>query len=128
MKILKEEDSGPAVMHCFTDTLETAEAAIDLGCLISFSGIITFKNASDLRAVVQALPLNRLLIETDAPYLAPVPFRGQSNFPEYVIYVAQKVAELKEVSLETVIEATSSNFKQLFGWPYSDSGVATSIE
>ena len=117
IKILREEAAGPAIMHCFTETLEIAEAAIDLGCLISFSGIITFKNAEDLRCVAKQLPLESILIETDAPYLAPMPFRGKPNFPEYVVYVAKKLAEIKEISVEQVAQETSANFKRLFGWP-----------
>ena len=117
LKILREEAAGPAIMHCFTETLEIAEAAIDLGCLISFSGIITFKNAEDLRRVAKQVPLESILIETDAPYLAPMPFRGKPNFPEYVVYVAEKLAEIKEISVEQVAQETSANFKRLFGWP-----------
>ncbi len=102
------------VMHCFTETLSMAEQAMDLGFYISFSGIITFKNADELREVVKAVPLERILIETDAPYLTPVPKRGKANYPAYVRYVAEKVAQIKELSLEQVAIATTSNYHKLF--------------
>lgn len=102
------------VMHCFTETWEMAKQAIDLNFYISFSGIITFGNAKDLRDVVQNVPLERMLIETDSPYLAPVPFRGKSNEPAYVRYVAEQVAAIKNVSFETVAEQTTKNFFDLF--------------
>ncbi len=102
------------VMHCFTEDLDMAKRAIDLGFLISISGIVTFRNADALRAVVQALPLESLLVETDAPWLAPVPFRGKTNEPKYVVEVAQKVAELKGVTLDAVATQTSKNFFSLF--------------
>lgn len=102
------------VMHCFTEDLDMAKRAIDLGFLISISGIVTFRNADELRAVVQALPLDRLLVETDAPWLAPVPFRGKPNEPKFVVEVAQKVAELKGVDLDTVAQQTTANFFNLF--------------
>ena len=91
-----------------------AKAALDFNYYISFSGITTFKNAQELRDVVKAIPLERILIETDAPYLAPVPHRGKKNEPKYVVEVAQCVADLKGVSLEQVAETTSENFYQLF--------------
>jgi TatD DNase family protein len=102
------------VFHCFTGSLELAKSAIDLGFFVSFSGIITFKKADDLRAVVRYLPLDRLLIETDCPFLAPIPFRGKRNEPSYVVEVARCIAGVKEVSLEEVALQTSHNFKDLF--------------
>jgi len=102
------------VLHCFTESLDMAMQALDLNYMISFSGIITFKNAEELREVVKAVPLERLLIETDSPYLAPVPYRGKQNQPAYVVEVAQCVADLKGVSLETVARVSSENFYRLF--------------
>lgn len=102
------------VLHCFTETLEMAKQAMDLGFYISISGIATFKNASELREVVKALPLDRLLVETDAPYLAPVPHRGKENQPAYVKDVAEFIAKLKGVSLEEVASVTTKNFYDLF--------------
>ena len=119
--ILKEEGEGidatnraGGVFHCFTESQEVARAALDLGFYISFSGILTFKTAADIRAVATFVPLDRILIETDSPYLAPVPYRGKTNNPSYVPYVAKLVAELKGQSLETIAEATSRNFEDLF--------------
>ena len=121
LAILKEEGEGAemanragGVFHCFTESQDVARAALDLGFYISFSGILTFKTASDLREVVQFVPLDRILIETDSPYLAPVPYRGKTNNPSYVPYVAKLIAELKGQSLETIANATSLNFEQLF--------------
>lgn len=120
LAILHEEGQGGAfspatgVFHCFTETLEVARAALDLGFYISFSGILTFKNAADLREVAAFVPLDRLLIETDSPYLAPVPYRGKTNNPSYVPLVAQQVASLRGLSVEAVAEATSLNFERLF--------------
>ena len=102
------------VMHCFTETWEMAEAALELGFYISFSGIVTFNSAGDLREVVRQVPLERLLVETDSPWLAPVPHRGKQNEPQYVLEVAQCVAELKGVSLEQLAEITTQNFHRLF--------------
>ena len=102
------------VMHCFTETWEMAAAALELGFYISFSGIVTFNSASDLREVVRQVPLERLLVETDSPWLAPVPHRGKQNEPQYVLEVAQCVAELKGVSLEQLAEITTQNFHRLF--------------
>jgi TatD DNase family protein len=119
--ILKEEGedggagSAGGVFHCFTETAEVARAALDRGFHISFSGILTFKNAQDLRDVAAFVPLDRLLIETDSPYLAPVPFRGKTNNPSYVPYVARQVAEIKQLSTERIGEVTSANFERLFG-------------
>jgi TatD DNase family protein len=118
--ILKEEGedgsagSAGGVFHCFTETAEVARAALDLGFYISFSGILTFKSAADLREVARFVPLERMLIETDSPYLAPVPYRGKTNNPSYVPYVAQQIAELRGLRPEQVGELTSRNFEQLF--------------
>jgi len=120
LAILKEEGEdgslGQAggVFHCFTETKEVARAALDLGFYISFSGILTFKTAGDIREVARFVPLDRMLIETDSPYLAPMPYRGKTNNPSYVPLVAQQIAELKQQSLEAIAEATSRNFEQLF--------------
>jgi TatD DNase family protein len=116
LAILAEEGGGASrgVFHCFTETAEVARAALDLGFLISFSGILTFKNAADLREVARFVPLDRCLIETDSPYLAPVPHRGKTNTPAWVPHVAQQVAELKGLPVEAVARATRANFEQLF--------------
>ena len=120
LAILKEEGEGAestragGVFHCFTESMAVAKAALDMGFYISFSGILTFKTAADLREVAQFVPLDRMLIETDSPYLAPVPHRGKTNNPSYVPYVAQLLAELKGEDLETIAQATSQNFEQLF--------------
>ena len=105
------------VMHCFTETWEMAEAAIELGFYISFSGIVTFKSAEELREVVRRVPLDRILVETDSPWLAPVPHRGKQNEPQYVREVAETVADLKGVSLEQLAEITTQNFHRLFRIP-----------
>ena len=102
------------VLHCFTESWEMARAALDLNFYISFSGIITFKNATALREVVARVPLERMLVETDAPYLAPVPYRGKKNEPKYVVEVAQCVAEIKGLSFEEVVTRTAGNFDTLF--------------
>ncbi len=117
--VLKSAGAGRVrgVMHCFTETLTMAKQALDLGFYISFSGIITFKNAEAIRQVCQYCPLDRLLVETDSPYLAPVPYRGKPNEPAHVHHVAQQVATLKGVSLEAVTEQTSANVARLFNWP-----------
>jgi len=118
--ILKEEGedgsagSAGGVFHCFTETGDVARAALDLGFYISFSGILTFKSAADLREVAAFVPLDRLLIETDSPYLAPVPYRGKTNNPSYVPYVARQLAELRQMPVEAVAELTSANFERLF--------------
>jgi TatD DNase family protein len=119
LAILSEEGAGRAtgVFHCFTETAAVARAALDLGFFISFSGILTFKNAADLREVARFVPLDRCLIETDSPYLAPVPYRGKQNRPGLVPYVARQVAEIKGVSVEAVAQATSRNFECLFSVP-----------
>ena len=100
--------------HCFTETREVARAALDLGFHISFSGILTFKNAQDLRDVAAFVPMDRLLIETDSPYLAPTPFRGKTNNPSYVPFVAKQIAEIKACPIEEIARVTSRNFEQLF--------------
>jgi TatD DNase family protein len=117
LAIMREERAGEAggVMHCFTETWEVAEAAIDLGFHISFSGIVTFRNAQQLKEVARRVPLERMLIETDSPYLAPVPFRGKTNQPAYVRHVAEEIARLRDIPLEQVAGATSANFFGLFG-------------
>jgi len=118
--ILREEgeDGSPGsaggVFHCFTETAAVARAALDLGFYISFSGILTFKNAADLREVAAFVPPDRMLIETDSPYLAPVPFRGKTNNPSLVPYVARQIAEVRGMAVEAVGELTSRNFERLF--------------
>jgi len=116
ISIMKEEGASAAagVMHCFTESYEMAKKAIDLGFYISFSGIITFKNAETLRETVKKIPIENILIETDSPYLAPVPNRGKLNEPSNVKYVAEKIAELKGISIEKVAEITTNNFFKLF--------------
>ena len=118
--ILKEEGedgsagSAGGVFHCFTETADVARAALDLGFYISFSGILTFKSAADLRDVAAFVPLDRMLIETDSPYLAPVPYRGKTNNPSYVPYVAAQIGQLRGMTAEQVGELTSRNFERLF--------------
>ena len=116
LSVLREEGGGQArgVFHCFTETAEVARAALDLGFYISFSGILTFKTAVDLRAVASFVPLDRCLIETDSPYLAPVPYRGKVNSPAYVPWVARQLAGIKGLDVEEVAAATSRNFELLF--------------
>jgi TatD DNase family protein len=114
VRLLREEGAEAGVFHCFTESMEVARAALDLGFYISFSGILTFKNAADLREVAAWVPLDRCLIETDSPYLAPVPYRGKTNNPAYVPFVARQIAELKGLSVEEVAQATSDNFERLF--------------
>jgi TatD DNase family protein len=115
IRIMREEAEGcGGVMHCFTEDWPMAQQALDLGFYISFSGIITFKNAEDLRDVVKQVPLDRLLIETDSPYLAPVPHRGKPNQPRYVSHVAECVAELRGMSREEIAELTRENFYRCF--------------
>lgn len=104
----------PALIHCFTSSKNLARKMLDIGLYISMSGIITFKNAADLQEIVKYVPLNRLLIETDAPYLAPTPMRGKQNEPAFVRYVAEKVAELKNITSREVANVTTDNFKTLF--------------
>ncbi|APV51041.1 DNAase [Betaproteobacteria bacterium GR16-43] len=116
VRILREERASEVggVMHCFTENWEVAQAAIDLGFYISLSGIVTFKNAAVVKDVAFRVPLDRLLVETDSPYLAPVPHRGKTNEPAFVRHVAEEIARLKAVSLEAVAEATTANFFALF--------------
>lgn len=116
LRIMKEEgaDRVRGVMHCFTESWEVAQAAMEMGFYISFSGIVTFKNAIALKDVAQRIPMDRMLIETDSPYLAPVPFRGKTNQPAFVRYVAEEIAHLRGISLEEVGETTSANFFRLF--------------
>jgi TatD DNase family protein len=116
LRIMTEEGAGSAggVMHCFTENLDVARAAIDLGFHISFSGILTFKNATIIKEVAQSIPLDKILIETDSPYLAPVPYRGKTNQPAYVKHVAEEIARLRNISVEEVGKATSRNFRGLF--------------
>lgn len=116
LALLRDAGGGDVggVFHCFTETLEVARAALDLGFYVSFSGILTFRNAADLRDVARFVPMDRLLIETDSPYLAPVPHRGKTNEPSYVPFVARQVAELKGLAPEAVGERTSANFERLF--------------
>ena len=108
------ELASSGVFHCFTETAEVARAALDLGFYISFSGILTFKTANELREVARFVPLDRCLIETDSPYLAPVPYRGKTNSPAYVPHVALQLASIKGLPVETVASATSDNFERLF--------------
>ena len=112
--ILGDAKPPPGVLHCFTGTRALAEAALDLGFYISISGIVTFRNAEELRAIVRDLPLDRMLVETDAPYLAPVPYRGKRNEPAYVAATAAFVAALKGISPEELAGATTANFFRLF--------------
>jgi len=116
LAILEEEGAREVggVMHCFTESAQVAEAAMRLGFLISFSGIVTFRNALALKEVARQVPLERMLVETDSPYLAPVPHRGRTNEPSFVRHVAEEIARLKDVPLEAVAEATTRNFFALF--------------
>lgn len=116
IKILTEEkaDAVGGVMHCYTGDLETARQAIDLNFYISFSGIVTFRNAQELQDVARQLPLDRIMVETDSPYLAPVPKRGKQNQPAYVRHVAEKLAELHQVELSEIVTATTRNYENLF--------------
>jgi TatD DNase family protein len=116
LRIMKEEGAAKVggVMHCFTESLEVAERAMEMNFHISFSGIVTFKNARDLKEVARNVPLERMLIETDSPYLAPVPYRGKTNHPGYVKHVAEEIARLKEISVNEVGRVTTANFFRLF--------------
>lgn len=120
IRIMREEGAHPAaggaaaVMHCFTESREVADAAMELGCYISFSGIVTFKSAKALQEVARTIPLERMLIETDAPYLAPVPYRGKTNEPGLVRHVAEFIADLRGIPVEQVARHTSDNFFHLF--------------
>lgn len=116
LRILEEEGAGHVggVFHCFTESSEVARRALDLGFHISFSGIVTFKNAVDLKAVARTVPLDRLLVETDSPYLAPVPYRGKTNQPAYVRHVAEEIASLREITFPEIADVTTRNFFRLF--------------
>jgi len=117
LAIMREEGAAEAggVMHCFTETWDVAKGALDLGFHISFSGIVTFKNALELKDVARRVPLDRMLIETDSPYLAPVPHRGKRNQPAFVRFVGEEIARLRAVDVATIAEHTSNNFFRLFG-------------
>lgn len=116
LRLMQEEgaDEVGGVMHCFTENWEIARQALDLGFYLSFSGIVTFKNASIVKDVAQQCPLDRILVETDSPYLAPAPYRGKPNEPSYVLHVAEEIARLRSLSLEDVSQATTDNFFRLF--------------
>ena len=116
LRIMREERAGEigGVMHCFTESWEVAHPAMELGFYISFSGIVTFKNAAALQEVAKQVPMDRLLIETDSPFLAPVPHRGKTNDPSKVVHVAEKVAELKGVTVDEVAKHSTDNFFRLF--------------
>lgn len=118
LDILKAENVNNCggILHCFTEDYDMAKQAIDMGMYISFSGILTFKNAQDIQDTAKKLPLDRVLIETDAPYLTPVPFRGRPNYPEYVKYVAQFLADLRGVSFDEVAKQTYKNTCDIFGF------------
>ncbi len=116
LNLMREEKAYEAggVMHCFTESIAVAQAAMDMGFYISFSGIVTFKNAHSIREVAAYVPLDRMLIETDSPYLAPVPFRGKTNQPGFVKYVAEEIARVKALDVEEVAKTTTQNFLRLF--------------
>ncbi|MBT3811491.1 MAG: TatD family hydrolase [Gammaproteobacteria bacterium] len=116
LRILKEQgaDEVGGVIHCFTEDWDFAQQAMDLNFYISFSGIVTFKNAKEIQEVAKKVPTDRYLIETDSPYLAPVPFRGKSNYPIYVQHVAQYIADLRETDYATIVQQSNDNFRRLF--------------
>ena len=116
IRLMREEGAGEigGVMHCFTENWDVAQAALDLGFYISFSGIVTFKNAKALKEVARRVPLDRMLVETDAPFLAPVPHRGKTNQPGFVLHVAEEISRLRGVSVDAVSAATTDNFGRLF--------------
>ena len=116
LRIMREEGAADAggVMHCFTEDWDMAQQAMDMNFYISFSGIVTFKNALDLKEVAKKMPADRMLVETDSPYLAPMPNRGKQNQPAWVRHVAEHIAELRQESLEQVAETTTDNFYRLF--------------
>ncbi|MEI6333123.1 MAG: TatD family hydrolase [Methylococcaceae bacterium] len=116
LHILKEEGAGEVggIIHCFTEDWEFAQQAMDLNFYISFSGIVTFNNATVIKEVAKKIPANRFLIETDSPYLAPIPFRGRPNYPTYVRYVAEQIAELRGVSVNKIADLSTQNFYDLF--------------
>ena len=117
LRLMREENASEVagVMHCFTENWDVAEAALEMGFYISFSGIVTFKNAKTLKEVAQKVPLERLLVETDSPYLAPVPHRGKTNQPGFVLHVAEEISRLRGISVDEVCTATTENFQRLFG-------------
>ncbi|KNG79184.1 TatD family hydrolase [Mycoplasma sp. HU2014] len=114
IEIIKDLNQIPKVVHCFSANKEYAQKFLDLNCYINIGGAVTFKNAKDLQEAVKVIPLDKLLLETDAPYLTPHPFRGQLNHPKYIYYTAKKVAELKNIPIEEVIKQTTLNSKKLF--------------
>ena len=116
LRLMAEEGAGEVggVMHCFTESWEVAAGAMALGFHISFSGIVTFKNAADLKEVAKRVPLERMLVETDSPYLAPVPHRGKPNQPAFVKHVAEEIARLRGIPFDAVAQATTDNFFRLF--------------
>jgi TatD DNase family protein len=116
LRIMREENAHHVggVLHCFTESLEVALQAIDLGFYISFSGIVTFKNATMLKEVARQLPLDRILVETDSPYLAPIPYRGKINQPSYVKHVAEELSRIKNIPYDDVVASTTANFFKLF--------------
>ena len=116
LRILQEENAGEAsgIIHCFTEDWEFAKGALDLGFYISFSGIVTFNSAKEIKEVAKKIPADRFLIETDSPYLAPVPYRGKPNYPTYVRYVAEHISELRGISFSQVAELSTNNFRTLF--------------
>lgn len=116
LRLMREEGAAEVggVMHCFTESWEVAEAAMEMGFLISFSGIVTFKNAADLKEVARRVPLERMLVETDSPYLAPVPHRGKANQPAFVKHVAEEIARLRGIDVAEIARATTQNFFRLF--------------
>jgi TatD DNase family protein len=119
IRIMKEEGASQVagVMHCFTESLEVAKASMEQGFYISFSGIVTFKSAKDLQETCKQIPLERMLIETDSPYLAPIPNRGKTNEPSWVAHIAQFIADLRGISVDEVAQHTTHNFKTLFKAP-----------
>lgn len=119
LRLMREENAGEpgGVLHCFTETMDVARAALDLGFHISFSGIVTFKNAADLREVAKMVPADRMLIETDSPYLAPVPYRGKLNQPAYVPHVAALIADVRGEPIEVIAEQCTANTRRLFRLP-----------
>jgi len=129
LRIMREEGAADAggVMHCFTESMAVADAAMALGFHISFSGIVTFKNAVSLKEIARAIPLERMLIETDSPYLAPVPHRGKTNEPAYVLHVAEEIARLRGIEFDVVARTTTENYFRLFpdaraSGPHSQAG------
>lgn len=116
LQILREENAQEVggIMHCFVEDMETAVQSMELNFYISFSGIVTFKNAKELKEVAKSIPLDRILVETDSPYLAPMPYRGKTNQPAYTRYVVEEIARLRDTSVKAISEATTENFKRLF--------------